>query len=101
MFDPNKLLEPQLRVKSAANHLHRIGFCIIGSDYSKNSLIYKPIVVFAIPMLYLIERLLSLRLTDNRIDLQIIFGDFTQLLGFGCYLNYAVITMTLLLLSLQ
>src|SRR5258705_13961391 len=82
-IDTNKHLPQNLIIKSAENHLFRIGLCLTTDNHNINSVqrrsqIYKSIFVFIIQFMYFLKSIIILlSFTENNV-LLIFLGDFSH-----------------------
>ena len=80
------LLPKSLRILSAENQLYRIGLCLKPPKiYVKRHSFSKPIFVAFVLWYYLITNVILLLNNGKNELIVLIFGDFSQILGFGIY----------------
>ena len=90
-----ELLPKSLRIYSFENQLYRIGLCLKPPKiYVKRHYFSKPFFVTFIFIYYLITNIILIINNGNNELIVLIFGDFSQILGFGShYKTCAIFTM--------
>src|SRR5438552_2108495 len=97
-LDVYKRLPPSIAYKWSAFHLYRIGLSAdnMGNNQIKRKWFNKPIFMFAVFMIYLIQRIVCLFLNDNDWQMFALFGDFSYFLGVKVIFNIFFILINLL-----
>src|ERR1700742_1881880 len=81
-FDPKKCLPPELVVESVDDILYRIGLCFTSvRDRPKRHIIDHPFIAFIISSIFLIERLITVLLSDRYDRIFIVLGDTGYFIG--------------------
>ena len=89
----SKVLPKSLQIQSAYNQLYRIGLCLKRPKIKplKRYPFSKPIFIAFIFWYYLLTNVLLLINNGKNESIVLIFGDFSQVIGFGIHFKLAVI----------
>ena len=99
-FNPNLLLPQEPTIDSVDEHLYRIGFCLTPNRHNtRRSLIFHPILITIICIIFSIQRIASI-FTANRWIL-LLLGDIGHFFGMRIYINLLFILMSSFVLSSQ
>ena len=100
-LDPNKCLPPELTVQSVDDILFRIGLSLESvNGRQKQGLIHKPLFIFIFVIIFLIERLIAVSISEeNELTFKLL-GDTGYLIGIRLYLGiFFILCSTLILFS--
>ena len=100
-FDENKVLAENVCLKSADNHLYRIGLCF--SPYNSNewskrrNALHNPILISSIFVIQIIKSIVNLLVSDPKAFVW--NGDFTRVFHLRIHFNIAFILFSVMTLS--
>ena len=100
-FDANKTLPQSIALKSAENHLFRIGLSFESRNDEIRGFFHKPLLISIIIIIAIIKFFVSLLIPEENVKYFIYIGDFTYFLGIRGYYNIAGILYGILALNSQ
>ena len=99
-FNPDLLLPPELTIVSVDEHLYRIGLCLTPNRHNtRRSLIFHPILITIVCIIFLIQRIASI-FTEQR-SILLLLCDIGHLFGMRIYANLGLISASLFMLFSQ
>ena len=75
-FNPNKLLQPNVILKSIDSHLYTIGLSLFSVENCKRSAFYNPKLIFIIQLQLFIRYFISIIASEENPQLFVFIGDF-------------------------
>jgi len=90
-MDTNRLLPPELRVRSAGSHMYIIGLSLYGFGSQKRHFVHKPILVFIISLHMFLRNLLLIILPEMDARVYLLMGDFPYFTGMRLQCNFIVV----------
>ena len=100
-IDVNKVLPPNLIVRSAGTDLYRIGLSLYPIENVKRSLFYNPILIFVLMIYFFIKHLILLLIPKQSHEIYIIIGDLGYIFGAKMITNILIIFGVILIILSQ